>query len=46
MHNGILAIKKNKILPCAVPWLDLENIMIGEISQREAIITYMWNLKN
>ena len=28
-----LAVNKKKILPCATAWLDLENIMVGEISQ-------------
>ena len=27
------AIKKNKILPFAAIWMDLENIMLSEISQ-------------
>ena len=34
-HNGILAIKKNEILPFAAMWVDLENIMLSEISQSE-----------
>ena len=29
------AIKKNKILPSAVTWMDLEGIMLSEISQTE-----------
>ena len=29
------AIKKNKILPFAATWMDLENIMLSEISQTE-----------
>ena len=32
-HNGILVIKKNEILPFAAMWMDLENIMLREISQ-------------
>ena len=28
-------------------WMDLENIMLSEISQRQILyIAYMWNLKN
>ena len=38
-----LTIKKNEILPFATTWMDLEGIMLSEISQRN---TYMWNLKN
>ena len=33
--NGILAIKKNEILPFAAMWMDLENIVLSEISQTE-----------
>ena len=29
------AIKKNKILPFATAWMDLEGIMLSEISQSE-----------
>ena len=41
------AVEKNDILPFAATWMDLENIMYGEISQRQILytITYMWNLK-
>ena len=30
-----LAIKKKKILPFAIAWVDLENIMLSKISQSE-----------
>ena len=44
------AIKKNEILPFAATWIQLENIMLSEVSQTEKEllydITYMWNLKN
>ena len=43
-------IKKNEILPFATTWLDLEDIMLSEISQTEKQIlydiTYMWTLKS
>ena len=44
-------IKKNEILPFAATWMDLEGIMLSEISQTEKDkilydITYTWNLKN
>ena len=30
-----LAIKKNEMLPFAAAWMDLEDIMLSEISQSE-----------
>ena len=29
------AVKKKKILPFAAAWMDLENVMLSEISQSE-----------
>ena len=29
------AIKKNKIMPFAATWMDLENIILSEVSQKE-----------
>ena len=41
--------KKNEILPLAAKWMNLEIIILGEVSQEEKKIpydiTYMWNLK-
>ena len=34
-HTGILAIKKNEVLPFAMTWIELEGIMLSEISQLE-----------
>ena len=34
LHNGIL-LNKKKILPFVAAWMDLENIMLSEISQSE-----------
>ena len=35
-HTGIvLSHKKNEILPFAATWMDLENIILSEISQRK-----------
>ena len=42
------AIKKNEIVPFAATWMDLEIIILSEVSQTEKDkyhITYMWNLK-
>ena len=49
-HNGILlSHKKNELLPFATMWMDLESIMLSEISQTEkykySVITYTWNRK-
>ena len=33
--NGILALRKNEILPFVTMWMDLEGIMLSEISQTE-----------
>ena len=35
VYNGILAIKNNEILLFAATWMDLENVMLSEISQRK-----------
>ena len=40
------AIKKNKIFPSIAIWMDLEGMMLSEISQSGKTNTfYMWNLK-
>jgi len=44
------AIKKNEISPCAMIWMELESIMLSEISQSEKDkyhdLTHMWNVRN
>ena len=36
IHNGILlSHKENEIIPCAETWMDLEIIILSEISQRD-----------
>ena len=44
------SIKKNKNLPFATTWMDIEKIMLSERSQKKVNtkceITYMRNLKN
>ena len=43
-------IEKNEVMPFAATSMDLESIILSEISQTErqisCDITYMWNLKN
>ena len=48
IYNTILlAIKKDKIMPHLATWINLEIIIVSEVSQRKISynITYMWNLK-
>ena len=44
-----LAIIKNEIMLCAAIWMDLEIIILSEVSPTEKdksyAITYMWNVK-
>ena len=41
IYNGILVIKKNEILPFAATWMDLEIIILSEVSQTEKDKYYM-----
>ena len=36
--SGILVIKKNKMMPFAATWMDLEIIILSEISQKKTNI--------
>ena len=36
------AIKKNKILPFAETWMDLENVILSEASQRKTNIYHLY----
>ena len=38
------AIKKNEIMPFAATWMDLENIILSEVSQTEKNKYYMISL--
>ena len=45
-----MTVKKNEIRPFAATWMDLEAIILREVSQTEKDnvshdITYVWNLK-
>ena len=33
IYNGILTIKKNEIMPFAATWMDLEILILSEVSQ-------------
>ena len=33
IHGGILAIRRKQILPFATIWMELEGVMLSEISQ-------------
>jgi len=36
IHNGILlSHKKNKIMPFAATWMELETLILNEVSQKE-----------
>ena len=38
-YKGILVIKKNEIMPFAATWMDLEIIILNEVSQKKTSIT-------
>ena len=44
-----LDIKKNEIMPFAATWMDLETVILSEVSQTEGEIpcdiAYIWSLK-
>ena len=45
IHNGILlSLKKNEIMPFAATWMDLEIIMLSEVSQTEKDTYHMVSL--
>ena len=34
IYSGILAIKKTEIMPFTATWMDLETVILGEVSER------------
>ena len=50
LHNGILhSTKKEELLPFMTAWMELESILLSEISQvvkGKYDLTYKWNLIN
>ena len=45
IHNGLVfSHKNNEILPSAATWMDLENVMLSEISQTEKDKYYVISL--
>ena len=43
-----LTMRKNEIWPSVATWLELEGIMLSEISQKKVpyVFTHMWILRN
>ena len=45
VYNGILLSHKSEIMPFAATWMDLEIVLLNEVSQTEKDkydIAYMW----
>ena len=46
IHNGILlSHKKNEIMPFAATWMELETLILSEVSQKEKDKYHMISLK-
>ena len=41
IHNGILAIKKNEIMPFAAAWMDLEIIILKQMVKDKHLMIYL-----
>ena len=44
LHNGILCSRKKELLPFTTAWMELESIMLSEISQVVKDISYVLRL--
>ena len=49
IHNGIYSsIRKNKIMPPAATWMELETLILSEVGQKDKdkyhMISHIWNL--
>ena len=48
IHGGILLSYKKELMPSAATWMELETLILSEVSQKEKEIpygiTYIWNL--
>ena len=45
IYNDILAIKRNKIEFFVVSWMDLESVILSEVSQKEEDKYHMTSLR-
>ena len=43
--NGILVIKKNEIMPFGAKWMDIEIIILNEVSQNETKVIRRYHLR-
>ena len=46
VYNGILAIRNDKYSPFASMWMELEGIMLSEVSQTLYDLIHLGNIKN
>ena len=45
-YHGILIIKKNEIMPFAATQMDLEIVILSEVTQRKTNVMYHLNVKS
>ena len=44
IYNPILALKKNEVVPFAATWMDLETIILSEVTEKGKDNYYMISL--